>query len=168
MVEETKVNAQFRLTANVKIYSHPSDFTYQDYQLLSERAKEASLVDEGKNLVVNAGLNQIVQLLIGGNTNSITYCGVGSNSTAVTAADTDLNTAIGSRLSITNRYAGTTGVAHFDSFYSSSSNNGTWLETALFDASSSGDMICRKIISSFVKATTNTATVAWTLTISAI
>jgi len=160
--------AQFQLTGNVKIYSHPADFTYEDFKKLTEKEKEECLVFAGDNLVVNAGLNQIVALLIATNTNSITYCGVGSNSTAVTAADTDLNTAIGSRLAITNRYAGTTGVGHFDTFYSSSSNNGTWLETGLFDASSSGNMICRKIISSFVKSSTNTATVAWTLTLSAI
>lgn len=151
---------------NTEIFSLPADWTYEDFQQLSERSREGFLHDSGHNLVVNAGLDQIVNLMIGANTSSFTYCGVGSSSTAAAAGDTDLTTAIGSRLAITNRYLVSTGQAHFDTFYGSASNNGTWLEVGIFNASSGPTMLNHKIISSFTKDSTKSAVVAVTVTLS--
>lgn len=161
-------HAQFKIKDNVKVYGFDAKKikTYKDY--LKLKNKEKYLVVEGKNLIVNVGLNFIKDLLTATVTGSITHCGVGSNSTAAAATDTDLNTAIGSRLAITNRYSGGTGIAKFDTFYASGDNNGTWLETIIATASAGANAFARKIIGSFVKSSSNTAVVGWTITITAI
>ncbi len=161
-------SAQFTLTANVKLYELPANFTYADYQVLEKHGElDGYLRDEGKNLVVDAGLVYVLGLMTAANSGSFTYCGVGSNSTAVTSGDTTLNTEISSRVAVTNRYL-TSLSAKFDTFFATTDCAGTWLETALFTASSSGTMLCRKIISSFVKSSSNTAVIAWTITGAAV
>lgn len=160
-------SAQIGLKANVKIYGLPKDFTYSDFQKLNESQKKKLLVDEGKNLVVDAGMNYIIGLMNASNSGSFTHCAAGSNNTAVTSGDTALNTQIGSRVTVTYRYS-TSLNAKFDTFFSTTDANGTWAETGLFTASSGGTMLCRKILSStFVKSTSNTAVIAWTITFSA-
>lgn len=153
------------LDYNVEVFSLPADWTYADFQALSDRAKEGFLHERGHNLVVNAGLDQIGNLILGINTSSFTHCGVGSDGTAAAAGQTALTTQIGSRVSVTSRYLVSTGAAHFDTFFDSSTGAGTWLEVGLFTASSGGTMLARKVISSFVKSTSNTAVVAYTVTI---
>jgi len=159
-------NSQVRLEANVEIYTFDADEirSYDDYKKLTKDELEGHLHFKGKNLVVNTGLNFIKDLLTAATTGSITHNGVGSSSTAVVADDTDLITAIGSRLAITNRYSGGTGIGKFDTFYASTDNNGTWRETIMATASTGANAFARKVITDFTKATTNTAVAAWTLT----
>ena len=71
-------NAKFALKGNVKLYKFPPDFTYQKIQELTQNEKESYLIDRGDNLVVDAGLAQIVDLMIGTDTSSFTHCMVGS------------------------------------------------------------------------------------------
>lgn len=148
---------------NVEVFALPPDFTYEDYLALSERHREGYLAERQHNLVVNAGLDQLGNLVLGINTSSFTHCGVGSSNTAVAAGQTDLQTGI-TRIAVTNRYLVSTGAAHFDSFFSSATGNGTWLEVGLFTASSSGTMLNRTVIASFTKDTTKSAVVAITVT----
>jgi hypothetical protein len=165
---EIKINERpITIKGNVEIYSFPSDKfpDYESIQKLSEEERRNHLVEKGENMVVNGGLDVVKNLLIGATTTSILYSGVGSGSTAVTSSDTDLETAIGSRLLIQTRYSGGTGIAKFDSFYSAGDNNGSWNEAILAQATS-GAIFARKILSStFTKATTNTAVLSWTLTV---
>lgn len=158
--------AKIKLVGNVAVYGLPENFTYSDYQKLSQRERDQYLVDRGDNLVVDAGMNYIIGLMNATNSGSFTHCAAGSNSTAVTAGDTALNTQIGSRVAVTYRYS-TSLNAKFDTFFSTTDANGTWLETGLFTASSGGSMLCRRVISSFVKSSSNTAVIAWTITFSA-
>lgn len=150
---------------NVEVFSLPADFTYEDYQRLTEREREGYLHERVHNLVLNAGLDQIVDLMIATDTSSFTHCGVGSSSQAAAAGDTDLITAIGSRVAVTNRYKVSTGEAHFDTFFSSSANAGTWQEVIIANASSAGDALNRTVISSFTKSSSNSAVVAVTVTL---
>ena len=157
--------AQFKIEGNVEIYSFPAD-KYPDYESIKNIDKSKYLIDKGDNMVVDYGLDFIKNLLTATTTGSLLYNGVGSSSTAVTSADTDLGTAIGSRLAIQTRYSGGTGIAKFDTFYTAGDNNGTWNETILSPSSSGANAFSRKIlVSPYTKATTNTALVSWTITI---
>lgn len=163
-----KQKAQFEVTGNVKLYSFPADKfpTYESIKNLSEKELESFKESEGDNMVVDYGLDFIKNLLTAATTGSILYTGVGSSSTAVTSADTDLGTAIGSRLTIQTRYSGGTGIAKFDAFYTAGDNNGSWNEAILSSASSGATAFARKILTStYVKSTSNTALLAWTITI---
>lgn len=172
LTEEVSRKAQFRITANVKVLGFdkenvPDYETYLKLKDSGELEKFAIYKDEGTNLVVNAGLNQTVALLLGLNTTSFGYCGVGSSTTVVSATDTDLNTAIG-RIAVTNAYQ-VSNVGHWDTFFSSSQDNGTWNESGLFSAAAAGIMLCHKLLAStFTKTSSNTATVTWTITVTAV
>jgi hypothetical protein len=163
MGEEPKPRDTFKISGHVRIYAFPADFTFEQYRNLSEDEKLQYLVDEGSNLVVNAGADQIINLMIGANTNSFTNNAVGTSATAVAAAQTALVGQINPQLTVTSRSLESTGKAHYDTFYGSGDNAGTWQETGIFTAG--GVMLCRKVISSFVKTTSNTAVVAWTITL---
>lgn len=142
--------------------------TFDDYLKLKQKDRLDRVAihhDIGDNLVVNAGLDQIGNLILGINTNSFTHNGVGTDGTAAAAGQTALLGQI-TRVAVNSRYLVSTGAAHFDTFYDSSTGNGTWLETGLFTASVSGTMLARKVIASFTKSTSNTAVVAYTVTFS--
>lgn len=117
------------------------------------------------NIVPNVGLQQIGALLIGSNTNSITHCQVGTSSTATDASQTDLVGAISPRLAITSRYPTGSTITNYDTFFGSADGTGTWQESGLFTAITSGIMMARLTMSSFTKDTTKTATVAWSITL---
>ena len=161
--------AKFSLKGNVELYEFPENFTYQDYTALKKHNEHKKyLKDKGNNLVVDAGLAQIVDLMIGTDTSSFTHCRVGSGTNTPAAGDTDMQTIIGSGLSVTNRYR-SGAVAYYDTFFSTSANNGSWEETGIANASTGSDLLCRrKFSSTFVKATTNTALVAWSITLAAV
>ena len=160
-------NAKFMLKGNVKLYSYPAEYTYDKIQTLTESEKNEFLIDKGDNLVVDTGLAQIVDLMIGTDTSSFTHCRVGSGTNIPAAGDTDMQTIIGSGVTITNRYR-SGAVAYFDTFFSTTANNGTWAETGIANASTGSDLLCRrKFSATFAKTSANTAVVAWTVTLSA-
>lgn len=158
--------SKFHITGNVSVYKLPADYTFEDYKKLEN--KDAFLVDKGKNLVVDAGMFQVISLMIGNNTNSFTYCGVGSGTGTPTSADTDMETAIGSRVAIRDRFR--SGLeAHYETFFGKNDNNGSWEESGLFDASTGGNMLCRrKFTSTITKSSSNGYVIAWTITLAAV
>jgi hypothetical protein len=174
-----KAKSLFRITGKVTVYSYPADKikSYHDHVLIGEgwafpsvhyaRCMENGWIkDIGDILVVNAGLNQIILLLNGGSTTSFGFCGVGSDGTIVTPTDTDLNTPI-TRIAVTYIYQ-SANVGHWDTFFNAATGNGTWLETCLASALSGGIMLCRKVITSFVKSSSNTGTISWQITVTAV
>lgn len=118
------------------------------------------------NLIVNAGLMALANSLTVGPAFLLNYVGVGSSSTAPTATDTDLNTAIGSRVLVTSPYIISPNISVWDTFFGIGANNGNWNESGLFNASSGPTMGSHALFSSqFVKASTNTAVVEWKWTL---
>ena len=164
-MEKIKLKSQFEVTGNVELYSFPAD-KYPTYESIKNIDKSKYLVDKGDNMVVDYGLDFIKNLLIASTTGSLLYTGVGSSSTAVTSSDTDLGTAIGDRLAIQTTYSGGTGIAKFDAFYTAGDNNGSWNESIISPSSSGANAFARKLlVSTYTKATTNTALLSWTITI---
>lgn len=160
--------AKIRLVGNVSLYELPKDFIYNDFKGLTEKEKTSYLINKGDNLVVNTGLYQILDLMLGIDTSSFNYCRVGSGSTTPVATNTDLETIIGSGVLVSDRYK-TGEIGYFNTFFSASSNNGTWNETGLANASTGGDLLCRRVFSvPFVKNTSNSAIVSWVITLASV
>ena len=162
------MNDMFKISGYVKLYEFPQNYTYDDIRNLSEDQKDVFLVDAGKNLVVDTGLTQIIDLMVGTDTSSFTHCRVGSGTNTPTNADTDMQTIIDSGVTVTNRYkSGLT--ANFETFFGTTTNNGTWNETGIANAATGSDLLCRrKFAAAFTKATTNTALIAWIITFEAV
>jgi hypothetical protein len=156
------MKSEFSIKGNVKLYELPPDFTFEDWEKSDN--KEKYLIDEGDNLAVDSGLQQILLLMIGSNTNSFTLCGVGTGTATPVSTDTSLGTSLGTN-TINSRYrVGNTG--YFNTFFGKSDENGTWTETGLFTSGSV--MLCRrKFASPFTKSTSNAAIVSWSITLTA-
>ena len=129
------------------------------------------VVAEGPNLVVTAGLNQLASALIGADTFSATswYLELGTGTTAVNAGDTALvtpDTATWRTASVAEVSSAT---ATLEAFYPTSVANGSWTELALFSGATatagSGTLFAR-ILTSWSKTSSQTATVSWTVTLS--
>jgi hypothetical protein len=122
------------------------------------------------NKVVNDGLEHIGKLMTGASSTSVGYCDVGSGNTAPAAGQTGLDAPIGSRHAITYRFPEGKTITHYDTFYGDQENNGTWKEAALAVGSSGTPIIARLLVNAptgFTKDTTKTATVAWSITLTA-
>ena len=129
------------------------------------------VVAEGPNLVVTAGLNQLASALIGADTFSAStwYLELGTGSTAVNASDTALvipGTATWRVATVAEVSSATTTL---ETFYPTSVANGSWTELALFTGATatagSGTLFAR-ILTSWSKTSSQTATVSWTVTLS--
>lgn len=156
------------MKGNVKLYEYPPDYTFEFIKTLSDKEKDNFLVDRGDNLVVDVGMAQIVDLMIATNTSSFTHCVVGSGTNTPAAGDTNMQTIISTGVAVTNRYR-SGAIAYFDTFFSTTANNGSWEETGISTTSAGTVLLCRrKFASTFTKATTNTAVVAWTITLASV
>ena len=169
------IKSQFEVSANVGLYELPLETKYNDWKwpfspgfpTSTELYQNRFLIDKGKNLVVDMGLFQVLALMIGSSTASFSYCGVGSGTSTPIAGQTTLDTEIGRNPILFKSRTGLT--AYFDTTFGENDKNGTWNETALFNSSSGGDMLCRrKFPTTFTKNTSKAAVVSWTITISAV
>ena len=130
------------------------------------KVKEAR---EEKNLVVNTGLAYIVSRMTGTSKSVMSHMALGSSTTAAAASQTDLVSILGSRETLASTtITGTSNekVQYIASF-EAGDGTGAVTEAGLFNASSSGDMLCRTVFSVVNKAADDTMTVTWTITLSA-
>ncbi len=130
------------------------------------KVKEAR---EEKNLVVNTGLAYIVSRMTGTSKSVMSHMALGSSTTAAAASQTDLVSILGSRETLdSTTITGTSNekVQYIASF-EAGDGTGAVTEAGLFNASSSGDMLCRTVFSVINKAADDTMTVTWTITLSA-
>lgn len=162
------VESQFKITGNVSLYEFPPDYDYQKIQSLSHDEKEKFLKDRGSNLVVDVGLQQIIDLMIDASDTGWGYCVVGSGTNTPAAGNTNMQTIIGTGVAVTNKYRSSLS-AYFDTFFSTADNAGSWEETGISTTSAGTILLCRrKFGSTFTKSSSNTALVAWTITLAAV
>lgn len=172
MAEEAvlELPEDIKIIGNVEVRGYDVRYiqTYKDVLVARNRGlidKVTVWKDDGKNRVVDVGVSQIWDLVVGGNTNYPSHCQNGTGVTAVTAGDTVLATPLTPRVAISYRYRSGLS-AKVDTFFDKNTENGTWTESGLFTALTGGIMYCRRLYaSSFVKSTSNTATVTWTWTL---
>jgi hypothetical protein len=96
----------------------------------------------------------------------MSHMGLGSGTTAAAAGDTDLETLIGSRQSLDSTTVSSNTITYIASFGTGVST-GTVTEAALFNASTSGTMLCRVVFPAIGKQADDTMSVTWVITLTA-
>ena len=119
-----------------------------------------------KNLVVTTGLNYIASRMKDATATAMTHMALGSGTTTAAAGQTDLVTLLGSREALDSTTVTANAVAYVSSFEAGDAT-GAVTEAGIFNASTSGTMLCRVVFSVVNKAADDTMTVTWTITVSA-
>ena len=96
----------------------------------------------------------------------MSHLGLGSGSTAASASDTDLGSILGSREALDSSTASANTIQYVASFEAGDAT-GAVTEAGIFNASSSGTMLCRTVFPVVNKASDDTMSVTWLLTLSA-
>ena len=123
---------------------------------------------EIKNLVVNTGLAHITSRLLGTSSNVMSHMALGAGVTAAAAGDTALQSQISTRKALTSAtQSGTNNESIvYVATYNPGENTGAITEAGIFNASTSGTMLCRTVFSVVNKAAGDTLQVTWTVTFS--
>jgi len=121
------------------------------------------------NLVVNTGLGYIASRMVGVASNVMSHMGIGSGTSTALAANTDLGNLLGSRQALdstTISGASNQNVVYVATFAAGVAT-GAVTEAGIFNASTSGTMLCRTVFSVVNKAADDSMVVTWTITLSA-
>ena len=119
-----------------------------------------------KNLVVTAGLTFIASRMKDATATAMTHMGLGSGTTTEAAGQTDLTTLLGSREALDSTTASSNTIVYVASFEAGDAT-GAVTEAGIFNAASSGTMLCRTKFNVVNKAADDTMNVTWTITLSA-
>ena len=114
-------------------------------------------------LVVTAGKNLIASRLKDTTDAAISHMAIGTGSTAAAAGNTTLGTEAG-RVALTSTTVTANAVAYVATF-GAGTGTGAITEAGLFNASSSGDMLCRTVFSVINKGAADTLGITWTVTV---
>jgi len=115
------------------------------------------------NLVVQTGRNYIAHRMTGAGNTTMSHMGIGTDNTAAALGDTTLGTETArvSLTSATNDANVVTYVATFNPGTPATANAIT--EAAIFNAASSGEMLCRTVFDVVNKGTSDTLSITWTI-----
>ena len=120
-----------------------------------------------KNLVVDDGLDHIANR-IGASSPAtrMSHMEVGTGTTAPAAGDSTLQTAlVGSRVSLTSQTVTSNAIQYIGDF-PAGTGTGAVTEAGIFNASSSGTLLCRTTFSVVNKVADDTLKITWTVTVS--
>jgi len=121
---------------------------------------------EIKNLVVTAGLTFICSRMAGTSAGVMSHMALGSSTTAASAGQTDLVSILGSREALDSSTASANTIAYVSSF-EAGEGTGAVTEAGIFNAASSGTMLCRTVFPVVNKQADDTMSVTWTITLTA-
>lgn len=128
--------------------------------------KDGSVKDERniKNLVVTVGKEFIASRMVGTSAGVMSHMAVGSDNTAAAVG----NTALGSELGRVAIIPGTSSgaVVTYIATFPAGTGTGAVVEAGLFNASSSGTMLCRTVFSVVNKGADDAMTITWQVTVS--
>jgi len=130
--------------------------------------KDGNIKDsrEINNLVVSAGLEFICSRMAGASASVMSHMALGSGTTAASAGQTDLVSVLGSREALDSSTASSNTITYVSSF-EAGEGTGAVTEAGVFNASSSGTMLCRTVFSVVNKEADDTMSVTWTITLTA-
>ena len=117
------------------------------------------------NLVVTSGLGFIASRMKDTTETAMSHMGVGTGSTAAALANTALGTALGARVALTSTTVTANAIAYVATFGAGVST-GALTEAGIFNALTSGTMLCRTVFAVINKGALDTMTITWTITIS--
>ena len=121
---------------------------------------------EINNLVVSAGLTYICSRMADASANVMSHMALGSGTTAAAAGDTDLESILGSREALDSTTASSNTINYVSSF-EAGEGTGAVTEAGIFNAASSGTMLCHVIFPVVNKQADDTMSVTWTITLTA-
>ena len=122
------------------------------------------VVQEVDNLVVTAGKGYVASRMKDASTTAMSHMAIGSGSTAAAAGNTALGNQLG-RVSLTSTTVSNAVVTYVATF-AAGTGTGAVTEAGLFNASSSGTMLCRTVFSVVNKGSADSMTITWTVTVS--
>jgi hypothetical protein len=121
---------------------------------------------EVDNLVVQSGLNFIASRMKDATANVMSHMSVGTTSTTPTLSDTALGSEVsGSRVALTSTVVSGSNVTYTATF-NPGVGTGALVEAGIFNAASSGTMLCRTTFAVINKNAADTLTISWTTTAS--
>lgn len=130
--------------------------------------KNGNVKEERKieNLIVSAGLEFICSRMAGTSAGVMSHMALGSGSTAAAAGQTDLGSILGSREALDSSTASSNTITYVSAFEAGDAT-GAVTEAGIFNAASSGTMLCRTVFSVVNKEADDTMSVTWTITLTA-
>ena len=117
------------------------------------------------NLVVDTGLNYIASRMVGTSKSVMSHMAVGSSNTAAAAGNTNVGSILGSRKALTSSTA-TANAVQYVATFAAGEGTGAVVEAGIFNASTSGDMLCRTVFDVINKGAADSMTITWTVTVS--
>jgi hypothetical protein len=117
------------------------------------------------NLVVNTGLAYIASRMKDTTLAAMTHMAVGEGTTNPAAGDTALEAQLGSRVSLTSTTV-TANAIEYVATFGAGVGTGAVTEAGIFNASTSGTMLCRTEFAVINKGSADSMTITWTVTIS--
>ena len=118
------------------------------------------------NLVVSSGLDFIASRMGGTSSDVMSHMAIGSGTTSAAAGNTDLESILGTRQAITSTTV-TDNTIQYTASFDAGVGTGAVTEAGIFNASTSGDMLCRTTFGVVNKAVEDSMSITWTITLSA-
>ncbi len=118
------------------------------------------------NLVVSSGLTFICSRMAGTSADVMSHMALGSGTTAASSGQTDLVSILGSREALDSTSSSSNTITYVSSF-EAGEGTGAVTEAGVFNAASSGTMLCRTVFAVVNKAADDTMSVTWTITLTA-
>lgn len=120
---------------------------------------------EVPNLVVNTGLAFIASRMKDTTDAAMSHMAIGTGTSSAAAGNTALGTEA-ARVSLTSTTVTSNATAYVASF-GAGTGTGAITEAGIFNASSSGTMLCRTVFDVVNKGASDTLQITWTITLSA-
>lgn len=118
------------------------------------------------NLVVTTGLGFIASRMRDATATAMSHMAIGSGTAAAAAGNTALGTELG-RVALTSTTVTANAVAYVATF-GPGTGTGAVTEAGIFNAGTSGTMLCRTVFSVVNKEAGDTMSITWTVTIGAV
>jgi len=122
------------------------------------------IVYDGPNLITTAGKALIASRMVDGNDSVVSHLAAGSNNTAAAAGDTALASELG-RVALTS-FTHSTNTFTAVATLGAGTATGAVVEFGLLNASSGGTLLCRTVVSTINKGSSDSITCTWVLTAS--
>lgn len=117
------------------------------------------------NLVVNTGLAYIASRMKDATATAMSHMAVGAGTTNPAAGDTQLESQLGSRVALTSTTV-TANAVEYVATFGAGVGTGAITEAGIFNAATSGTMLCRTEFAVINKGSADSMTITWTVTIS--
>jgi len=127
-------------------------------------ALNGEVVQEIPNLVVTAGKNFVASRMKDTTKAAMTHMAIGTNNTSAAAGQTALSSEA-ARGALTSTTVSNNTIAYVETF-AAGTGTGAIVEAGVFNASSSGDMLCRTVFAVVNKGSQDAMTITWTITVS--